>query len=771
MDPQIPGTVCSYLGLFDDRSLVRSLPTQSHRCYRLSSVTTPDLEHQAQYCLSGAFASCSVYQAGGPASAPSSSAAYEESEGGLGGWWAVYLGGGLLAVVLAVVSFYVWDWLNVPAAAPMPRPEGSRIAVAVTSTVTPSPTETELLLTDTPAPASVAMGVVTPTPVPGGRALALRPSPGDVGWWTGESGRRGNIGDSFLYVGTREGQDYLSAMRFDLRRIARGADIVEANLVLTGLRDERAQADPNAAWVVQLIPDSALPQFYRADYQTLISAPAPITLPPVLAADLSLDTPTVLMLDDTTRQWLKERLIDGETGVIVRIRAWTDGAEDLFAWDSGTGPATSGFGPAFILNVGPPPPTPPPTPTRPFIVATLTPEPKNMMTAVALAAAATEVATTVGTYTPAPYAIQTPTPYPANLATQQAIAVENGWPPIMLPSPSPATAAEATELALYPTLVALTTGTFTPTPIEYVTPIVILPSPPAANLATEAARSLEVTAWANDASLSTATPLPYNAVVAVYVFATPTPENAATTAAQAPIATAQAIVKGTPTSLPWYAVVITASPTPSPTEVPLLVDSMVTPTPTATEPPDTLPDGVRGKILFKSSRGGDATFMLDPETGDVELVTQGWVYPLAREQLTLSPDGSNLVYVKEDGSSSQLFVDELEYDRTQQITRMPGLNYDPAWAPDSDRIAFVSTDPGNDEIYVVRWENGEPVRLTINTWEWDKHPTWSPDGSQIVFFSNRETGRCQLWIMNADGSDPRNLSNDEFEDWDPVWVR
>ena len=62
-------------------------------------------------------------------------------------------------------------------------------------------------------------------------------------------------------------------------------------------------------------------------------------------------------------------------------------------------------------------------------------------------------------------------------------------------------------------------------------------------------------------------------------------------------------------------------------------------------------------------------------------------------------------------------------------------------------------------------------RLTVNGWEWDKHPTWSPDGSQIVFYSNRESGRRQLWIMNADGADQTNLSKNEYNDWDPMWVR
>ncbi|HRA66447.1 MAG TPA: hypothetical protein PL187_10525, partial [Caldilinea sp.] len=84
---------------------------------------------------------------------------------------------------------------------------------------------------------------------------------------------------------------------------------------------------------------------------------------------------------------------------------------------------------------------------------------------------------------------------------------------------------------------------------------------------------------------------------------------------------------------------------------------------------------------------------------------------------------------------------------------------------------FASTDTGGDEIYRVNSDGSVAQRLTFNTWEWDKHPSWSPDGARIVFYSNRDTGRRQLWIMNQDGSGQLNLSSNEYNDWDPVWVR
>jgi TolB protein len=106
-----------------------------------------------------------------------------------------------------------------------------------------------------------------------------------------------------------------------------------------------------------------------------------------------------------------------------------------------------------------------------------------------------------------------------------------------------------------------------------------------------------------------------------------------------------------------------------------------------------------------------------------------------------------------------------------QLTDFNTLSYDPTWSPVANTIAFVSPVADGDEIYTINTDGTGLQRLTVNTWEWDKHPSWSPNGSQFVFWSNRETSRRQIWIMNADGSNPRNLSNNPYNDWDPVWIK
>lgn len=747
----------------------------------------------------------------------------------VGGWAWVLLPGLVIAAFFVLVMVVGSEWLRPPSVTPpvvnSAEPLYSTQAAPVLAASAPTPMQTAATqeaalqpspITVSPAeaqqpgsglsaprstqpaaavePVNLPGQFVTPTPVAGGKVVTLEPSNGAVGWWSSNE-QRGHLGDSFLYAGRYAGQEFLSAARFDLRSIPRGAVLEQVVLRLSGLDGGRlgvpaaspAAGSADMVWLVQLVGEAGATELERSDYVMALSAPASVTLPPLRADTLGAGQVNAFELDDASRTWLAQQLLDGAKSVVVRVIA-SGGTDDvLFAWDSGQGPESAGNGPAFVVSYGPPPPTPPPLPTKPFLVATLTPVPDNALTVVAAAATETAKATLVGTATPLPYQVYTPTPLPENLETVQAAAAINRLPAVLLLTPTPANAATATEQAAYATAVALTTGTFTPVPTNFVTPIVIAPSPPAQNVATAAALALAATATAQAPPgtgllpTSTRTPLPYNAVLGVYVYATPVfvPTNEATAVAYNKQINDAILATGTPTPLPWNAIVITMVPTPvppTPTPIPLFIpesDLTATPTPTATgTPPVELPAEVRGKILFKSDRGGaEGVYMLDPATGAVTLITQPWVFELAQQRLSLSPDGQTRTLVNQDDKGNlQLFSESLQYGTRRKVTALGGQNYDPAWSPTGEWIAFVSTETGGDEIYRVDPTGAVAQRLTVNTWEWDKHPSWSPDGSQIVFYSNREAGRRQLWIMDRDGANQRNLSANEFNDWDPIWV-
>lgn len=327
--------------------------------------------------------------------------------------------------------------------------------------------------------------------------------------------------------------------------------------------------------------------------------------------------------------------------------------------------------------------------------------------------------------------------------------------------------------------------------------IVVTNTPTPENIYVAATRVALATRQA--ATTGTPTPTPPNLVTAtptptpIVVTLTPTPGNQATATAVAVLATVVAATTGTPTPYPEGARIVTATPSPTPTPTPSLTP---TPTPTPTpviialadltptprRPPPTptptgIPEVLRGKIAFKSDRlGQEAILVLDPATGELSLLTNPWPYEWAQAREQFSPDGRRRVFVRfvDDNDAFQLFIFDYDLNAEVQLTRFGRETraWDPAWSPRGDRIAFTSNDTGNDEIWVINVDGTGAVHLTDNTWEWDRHPSWSPDGSQIVFSSNRISGWQNIWIMDADGKNPRNLSGwCECNEWDPVWFK
>ncbi len=90
-------------------------------------------------------------------------------------------------------------------------------------------------------------------------------------------------------------------------------------------------------------------------------------------------------------------------------------------------------------------------------------------------------------------------------------------------------------------------------------------------------------------------------------------------------------------------------------------------------------------------------------------------------------------------------------------------------APASGRIAFYSDRDGDDEIYVMNADGSDLVQLTENDSD-DHDPAWSPDGGRIAFTSERDNDSeiYDIYVMNADGSGVEQLT-DGCSNRSPAW--
>jgi Tol biopolymer transport system component len=141
-----------------------------------------------------------------------------------------------------------------------------------------------------------------------------------------------------------------------------------------------------------------------------------------------------------------------------------------------------------------------------------------------------------------------------------------------------------------------------------------------------------------------------------------------------------------------------------------------------------------------------------------------------------SPDGARIVFGSNQSGSMQIWSMNADGSDRRRITDKPGWNGLPAWSPDGGKIAFVGEvmdDEGirNLEVFSINPDGSGLKQLTDITSThdqpsaageaahsdrtgWNSVPAWSPDGSKILFSSNRDgDGRTPiLYIMNADGS-------------------
>ena len=175
-----------------------------------------------------------------------------------------------------------------------------------------------------------------------------------------------------------------------------------------------------------------------------------------------------------------------------------------------------------------------------------------------------------------------------------------------------------------------------------------------------------------------------------------------------------------------------------------------------------------GKSLIYNSMGSLYRFDLKSRkpallpTGKVKDINNDHVISFNGKMLglsALSPDGK---------IGSTVYTMPITGGEPKLITPLLGFSYLHGWSPDGKWLTYTAKrnndpTPAGFDIYKIPSKGGKEIQLT-NVTGLDDGPEYSPDGKYIYFNSVR-SGLMQLWRMKPDGSDPEQLTNDDYNNW------
>jgi Tol biopolymer transport system component len=224
-------------------------------------------------------------------------------------------------------------------------------------------------------------------------------------------------------------------------------------------------------------------------------------------------------------------------------------------------------------------------------------------------------------------------------------------------------------------------------------------------------------------------------------------------------------------------------PTPPPLTTAIAVDSspadrqISTANPVAAIPTSALPahtsalHQLTGRIVF--SHEHDIYVMNADGSGRTQLTTD----PAADFDPVWSPTGTHIAFRSHRDGNEEVYVMNADGSAQTNLTRNPTSDYSPAWSPDGTKIAFASdrlNRMGND-IWVMDADGSHPMRLTTISGI-QEYPAWAPDGKKLVFHCTfgrvlpQGVGDFEICVVNVDGSQLTQLTNAPGESKLPAWA-
>jgi len=178
--------------------------------------------------------------------------------------------------------------------------------------------------------------------------------------------------------------------------------------------------------------------------------------------------------------------------------------------------------------------------------------------------------------------------------------------------------------------------------------------------------------------------------------------------------------------------------------------------------------GIDLKIAFSSNRDGNyEIYLMKPDGSEQGNLTNHRGFDWAP---SLSPDGTRITFTSDRDGGYQIFVMEENGDDPTNLTQTgpDGYNAKSDWSPDGNSIVFHSFREGRQaQIYIMDADGSNQRRISDGIGA-DSHPSWSPGGATILFQSERN-GLVDVFIMDVGGNGLQNLTLDGFDDYWASW--
>ena len=203
--------------------------------------------------------------------------------------------------------------------------------------------------------------------------------------------------------------------------------------------------------------------------------------------------------------------------------------------------------------------------------------------------------------------------------------------------------------------------------------------------------------------------------------------------------------------------------------------------------PDWSPDG-KQIVFSRYDKDAVELWLLEVESGKARPITQGGAVNV---DARWSPDGKKIAYVStshnkrfhiflaEMQGTGEPKIQQLTEERKSVVSRYYYSPFDhelsPTWSPDGSEIIFISNRGniyGSGGFWRMKAEPDAGARqIHYEETTWKAHPDWSPDGKRVIYSSYLGQQWHQLWVMTSEGGDPFPLAYGEFDITSPRYSR